>query len=78
MEICLFCGRNGEYSKMYKSRHWDNPDKYDWYCEKHIDEVRRFQNKQIRSFLEHFKDPALREKYLNDNQKSLYDRLSKN
>jgi hypothetical protein len=77
MEKCLFCGRSEEFNRLYKLHQWDKPDKYDWFCEKHIEQIKDFYEVEKRGFLEHFKDPSLREKYLTEGQRALYDRLNK-
>jgi hypothetical protein len=69
---CNFCSRE---TAVYPLQSWDNPEMIEYYCYDHYLEVNLFQEKQKRAFIEHFKDPVLRKKWLSENQQKLYNRL---
>lgn len=77
MKKCMYCGKDERFKKMVKIHEWNKPEKFAWYCEDHYKQVENFQNKEKKEFLEHFKNPKLREKHLSERQRTLYDRLNK-
>jgi hypothetical protein len=69
---CNYCG---EYNvKLAKLPHWDDPNKFDWYCRNHWYSVRNFQNEQKERFLKHYEDEKMR-KRLSEEGRELWECL---
>lgn len=72
---CNLCGST--YKPLEKVYEWDKEDSFDYYCSAHAGQVRAFHRKQEKDFYEHFRDLQLRDKYLSQMQRELWERVAK-
>lgn len=71
MKFCNFC--NAYNVTLYPLKSWDK-DTTSYYCSKHIDDAKSFQETQKRNFIDYYKDPNARS-FLSSENLALWEKL---
>ena len=72
MKSCTYC--NTYEGPLYPLKDW-NRDRISFYCSKHIEQVRSFQEKQKKDFIDYYRDPHTRS-YLSPESLALWEKLA--
>jgi hypothetical protein len=71
---CSYCLESDV--KLAKLYDWENPEKYEWYCQEHWYAVRDFEEEQKERFTSYYSDEA-RKKSVSEEGLKLWERLTK-